>query len=91
MTLPFPHVEGKLLSAHCTFGIGGPARFFARAKTIEEMVEMLSHCHKIALPFFILGKGSNTLFDDRGYNGLVILNCIDTMEQNECRVTVGSG
>jgi UDP-N-acetylmuramate dehydrogenase len=91
MTLPFPHAEGKFLSEHCTFGIGGPAKYFAEAKTIPEMVQMLTHCHQIHLPFFILGKGSNTLFDDKGYNGLVIFNRIDHFEQNEGRFTVGGG
>ena len=91
MTLPFPHVEGTLLSDHCTFGIGGPAKYFAEAKTVSEMVQMLSYCHQKKLPFFILGKGSNTLFDDRGYNGLVIFNRIDTLEHQEGRFIVGSG
>lgn len=89
--LPFPHETGKKLSAVSTFGIGGPARFFAEASTKEEVQTMLAYCYQAGLPFFVLGKGSNCLFDDRGYAGLVISNKIDYLEQTEHLFTVGSG
>lgn len=42
--------------------------------------------------FIIIGKGSNCLFDDMGYDGCVILNRIDFMENIEPGVyRVGSG
>ena len=43
------------------------------------------------VPFFILGKGSNCLFDDQGFNGLVIHNKIDFCHFEGCRVSVGAG
>ncbi|MFI5334451.1 MAG: UDP-N-acetylmuramate dehydrogenase, partial [Chlamydiales bacterium] len=44
------------------------------------------------LPYLIVGKGSNSLFDDRGYNGLVILNKIAFCDENESgKFHVGSG
>ncbi len=92
-SLPFPHQEQKLLKDFSTFGIGGPARFFAQAHTPEQMQEMLSYAHNTNLRTFILGKGSNSLFDDRGFNGLVILNRIDFLhpESKEGTFRVGSG
>lgn len=66
----------KPLSELSTFGIGGPAKWFAKAETIEEMQALI--CQK--LPFIVIGKGSNVLFDDRGFNGLVILNKINFFE-----------
>lgn len=81
MTLPFPHEKQKLLREFSTFGIGGPARFFAQAYTADEMQKMLLCSFEQGLQTFILGKGSNSLFDDRGFNGLVILNRIDFLEQ----------
>lgn len=42
--------------------------------------------------FMILGKGSNCLFDDMGFNGCVILNRIELLEKIESGVyRVGSG
>lgn len=89
--LPFAYERDKLLSEVSTLGIGGPARFFAVAKSIDEMGEMLHHCRQTGLSFFILGKGSNSLFDDRGFDGLVIANRIDTLKREENRFIVGAG
>lgn len=73
--------ECKHLSELCTFGIGGPARYFTEVRTIEQMRDALTYSKEKSIPHFILGKGSNCLFDDRGFNGLVILNKIDFMER----------
>ncbi len=64
------------LKEYSTFGIGGPAAYFAEVQSSDEMLQVLIHCRQNGLPFFILGKGSNCLFDDRGFNGMVILNKI---------------
>lgn len=72
--------QNILLSELCTFGIGGPARFFIEVRSVEKMQETLKICHTEGLPFMILGKGSNCLFDDRGFNGVVILNKIDFLQ-----------
>lgn len=89
--LPFAHEENKLLASFTTFGIGGPARYFAQAKSISDIETMLGACQTLNIPFFILGKGSNILFDDRGFNGLVILNRLDYIEQQGATFRVGSG
>lgn len=66
----------KSLAELSTFGIGGPAKWFQKVDTIEEMQALVRQ----KLPFIVIGKGSNTLFDDRGFNGLVIQNKIDFFE-----------
>ena len=83
--------EGRSLKELTTFGIGGPARYFCEVTSIETLSEALQHCHQQQIPFFILGKGSNTLFDDRGFDGMVILNKIFHMEQKGPIVEVGAG
>ena len=45
--------------------------------TIEEMQQIALFIQKEALPFCIIGKGSNLLFDDQGFDGLVIHNKIN--------------
>lgn len=89
--LPFPHLKNKKLSELSTFKIGGPALFFSEARSKEDLKKMLMFCHQERLPFFILGKGSNTLFDDRGFNGLVILNKIDYLHEKKSYFQVGAG
>jgi len=60
------------LKKYSTFKIGGPAKFFAEPKSIAEIRDLLMFCKKGNEKFFILGNGSNVLFSDNGYDGLVI-------------------
>jgi UDP-N-acetylmuramate dehydrogenase len=73
--------EDVPLKNFCTLGIGGPARYFIEIRTIESMQQAILWCNHMQQPYLIMGKGSNCLFDDRGYQGVVILNKIDFMEQ----------
>jgi UDP-N-acetylmuramate dehydrogenase len=79
--------QNRFLSEFSTFGIGGPIRFFVEVSTLEEMEEAFSS----DLPKLVIGKGSNCLFNDQGFDGLVILNKIDFCHWREHEVTVGSG
>lgn len=89
--LPFSHEQQKKLSEVSSLGVGGPARFFAIAHSKEMLRQMIVYCYNEKLPYIIIGKGSNCLFDDRGYDGLVILNKIDYLEQKENLFIVGAG
>ena len=91
--LPWPSQfeVDKPLSQLSTFGIGGPARFFATVQKADELASLLHYCHTQKLPFFILGKGSNCLFDERGFDGLVILNKISFCKFDWPSVHVGAG
>jgi UDP-N-acetylmuramate dehydrogenase len=64
--------ENVPLAPLSTFQIGGPADFFAEATTEEVLTELIKTAQENKIPFFILGGGSNTLFDDDGFRGLVI-------------------
>lgn len=81
----------RSLSELSTFRIGGPARLFVEVRTLEEMKEALLYCRQNHLAFFILGKGSNCLFHDRGFDGLVIANHITFCERRFPDVHVGAG
>ncbi len=64
--------EGELLRNHTTFRIGGAAKYFAVPKNEEEIMEAVDFAIVKDLPYYILGKGSNVLFPDEGYSGVVI-------------------
>jgi UDP-N-acetylmuramate dehydrogenase len=55
-----------------TWGVGGEAEFFFIPKDAEDLAAALAFCSSQALPYFILGAGSNILVSDRGIAGLVI-------------------
>jgi len=60
------------LKEYTTFKIGGPARYFFVAKNKEDLKNAILWAKKKKLPLFILGGGSNVLFSDNGFKGLVI-------------------
>ncbi len=83
--------QGRLLSEFSTFGIGGPISYFSTVTTRDEMSEGFSFAKQNDLPFFILGKGSNCLFDDAGFHGIVLQNRLDFIDWKGSAVTVGAG
>ncbi len=65
-------VRREPLSAHSTWKIGGPADFFIEPSDLGELRESLAFSHESNIPFLIIGEGSNLLFADDGFRGLVI-------------------
>ncbi len=66
--------ENENLAVHTTWRIGGPARYWFEAQTTDELLKARQLAKEIGLEYFILGGGSNVLFGDKGFNGLVIKN-----------------
>lgn len=64
--------ENVALAPYTTIGIGGAARFFTEAHTVEELREQLAWARERSLPLLVLGGGSNLLIADAGFPGLVI-------------------
>lgn len=83
--------QNKPLSKFSTFGIGGPARYFLEVSNVEQLADAIYHCQQEKIPYIILGKGSNTLFDDRGFCGVVIFNKILGLKEEGNLVYVGAG
>eukprot|EP00241_Pyramimonas_parkeae_P001500 CAMPEP_0114265184 /NCGR_PEP_ID=MMETSP0058-20121206/23733_1 /TAXON_ID=36894 /ORGANISM="Pyramimonas parkeae, CCMP726" /LENGTH=489 /DNA_ID=CAMNT_0001382165 /DNA_START=186 /DNA_END=1652 /DNA_ORIENTATION=- len=66
----------KPLSELCSWQIGGPARFASTARDEATMRALVRHAKDHNLPLVVVGKGSNVLFDDRGFAGVVVVNRI---------------
>jgi UDP-N-acetylmuramate dehydrogenase len=79
------------LKDYCTYGIGGPAREFVIAHTKDELKEILADCYLAQKRYIVIGKGSNCLFDDRGFDGLVIVNRVQEINWQENKVVVSGG
>lgn len=84
-------ISNKPLAPLSTFGIGGPARLFIDVKSAQDMAEVRQYINREKLPFWILGRGSNSLFDDQGFDGLVVLNSIRFCMMEEGNLHVGAG
>ena len=65
-------LENVPMNEHTSFKVGGPARYFVKAESIDDIKEAFLFAKKQELPSFILGKGTNLLVSDLGFNGIII-------------------
>jgi UDP-N-acetylmuramate dehydrogenase len=80
------------LAHHCHFQIGGPADFFFRATTEEELIASVNFACQQRLRYRVIGGGYNIFFDDRGYRGLIIKNEMSSIQLlDDTQVEVLSG
>lgn len=61
-----------LLSNYCTWKIGGPADVLVEPTGAQELSKVLSFASENGLRYIIIGDGSNVLFSDEGFRGIVI-------------------
>ncbi len=64
--------EDVRLSRLCSFRIGGPARLLVSARSEKELADAVRTAREADVPCFVLGRGSNVLFADGGFNGLIV-------------------
>jgi len=60
------------MSAHTWMRLGGPAQYFIRPTTLEELTEVVVRCRDNDIPVRVLGRGANLLVADAGLQGAVI-------------------
>ena len=96
--------RNELLADHCTFRIGGPADIFIKPCDEIQLCRAVAFCKEQGARYYLLGNGSNILFEDAGFRGAVLdLTAMKTgigMKENipgeesgvvYCNVTVGAG
>jgi UDP-N-acetylmuramate dehydrogenase len=66
--------ENVSLTAYSTMRLGGNARYLAEATSNETVQELVQWAKQRSLPFIMVGQGSNIVWRDEGYPGLVIVN-----------------
>jgi len=79
------------LKQFCTYKAGGTTKYFAEAKTFQEMIHLRNFAKIQNIPYIILGNGSNILFGDEEYPGLIILNRMTKLHIRNELVTAESG
>lgn len=65
-------VRDELLARHTTMRTGGPADLYAVAHNAFELRGLVRLARARAIPFLVLGRGSNLVVADAGFRGLVI-------------------
>ena len=60
------------LAKRTWYGLGGPADFFIRPKTVEQLKEVVRRCNENNIRIYVMGFGSNLLISDQGLRAAVI-------------------
>ena len=64
--------ENVALARYTTIGTGGPARWFGRPETVDELHELLRWADERDVAIEVIGLGSNLLVHDAGVDALVL-------------------
>lgn len=90
--------ENADMSKFCSFKAGGSARYMVSPKTVDELKETLKFLSEKNMPHLILGNGTNTLFRDGVYEGVVIKldeeafgkAAVTVLEDNAVEISAGA-
>ena len=65
-------LENEPMNKHTSFKVGGPARYFVKAESLDDLKKALDLAREKGIQFFILGNGTNLLVSDKGFDGVII-------------------
>ena len=60
------------MNNYTTFRVGGPAKWMAAPQDEQQLRIILEICSELQVPCFILGRGSNLLVSDNGFDGVIV-------------------
>lgn len=83
--------QDEPLRQHTRFGIGGPARWLIDISLQASFVEAVRALHTAAVPFLVLGGGSNLVVSDDGVDAVVLRFTGKSLQINGDLLTVESG
>lgn len=88
----FPKIiENEPLKNHSMFRVGGPADLFYELTNIEELAELVTLAEENGIPYRLIGRGTNILFLDDGFRGLIIKNISNEMRVEDTKIIADSG
>jgi UDP-N-acetylmuramate dehydrogenase len=89
-------LQNVSLAKYSTMGLGGVAAFLVEISSQMQLLESLSWAQERKIAVIMIGGGSNTIWRDEGFNGLIIVNKImgyEVFQEDETNtyITVGAG
>lgn len=86
-------IKAEPLKNHTYFRIGGPADLFVEPEDVNELTTVFDLIKKHGINYYVIGNGTNMLFSDEGFRGIIIKigDKFNYIEKHENTVTVGAG
>ena len=87
-------IETNVSLKKCTtYRVGGNAKYIAHPKDINSLVKLIKYLKNKSIKYKILGNGSNLLFSEKEYDGVLIklteFNELEFLGKNKLRVGAG--
>ena len=80
------------LSNYTTYKVGGIARIIVYPKDVKKLVLLLNKLNDESVKYKVLGYGSNLVFSDKPYEGVIIkLDSFDKVKIDDTIITAGAG
>lgn len=88
-------LQNQLLSSYTSIRSGGKAAFVLQISSLEELHLFLGLVKQEAFPWMVLGKGSNVIFTDEGFEGVILQLSGEftqlELNDSDALVTAGAG
>lgn len=83
--------EGIKLKDKSSFKIGGEAKWFSEARTVDGLIKSIEEARRFKASIYVLGGGTNILWSDEGFDGLVLQPAIKILKVDGLNITFGAG
>jgi len=88
--------QNLLLSNYSTMKLGGPASYLLEVQDQQTMINAIQEAQQHNQPIIMIGGGSNTIWRDEGFQGLVLVNRISgfkviSSDETGTYITIGAG
>ena len=86
-------LENEPMYKHTTLKVGGPARFFVHIKDVEALKRGILYCRQHDIKHMVVGKGSDLLFSDKEYEGVIfsLSKNLNEVHINGLEIRAGAG
>ncbi len=71
--------ENIVIRDYVATAVGGIVDYLVVCETIEQLIQAVRAALELEMPYVVIGQGSNVLFSDIGFPGLVIINRTTTI------------
>ena len=65
-------LEFEPMYKHTTYKVGGPARIYVKVENTLALQKLMQYVKQHQISYYVIGKGSNILFSDKEFDGIII-------------------
>lgn len=85
-------INSPSMKKYTTYKVGGKAIALISPNDINDLIKLMDYIYKNNIKYKIIGNGSNLIFNDSGYDGIIIkLDNLNKFEQKGNKFIIGSG